>query len=197
MKTVEIKGSLRTDLGKKATKSLRKEGLVPGVLYGGENNVHFSTPANALNKIVITPNVYLLKLDIEGTVYNAIIKDQQFHPVSGDVLHMDFFQIFEEKPVTIAVPVTMEGFAKGVQKGGKLQLNSRRLKVKALMKDLPDSLTVDVTDIDLGKTLKVGELNFENIELLDPASNVVAAVKLTRAARGAMLAAQGEGEGEE
>ncbi len=197
MKTVEIKGNLRTDLGKKATKQLRKDGNVPCVVYGQGENVHFYAPENEFKKIVFTPNVYLIKLSIDGKEFDAIIKDQQFHPVTDTILHMDFLQFNAEKPLTIKVPVVTEGFAAGVKKGGKLQLNTRRLTVSAMCADIPDSLNIDVTNIDLGRTLKVGELSFENLTLTDAASTVIASVKLTRAARGAMLEGEEGAEGAE
>lgn len=197
MKTIEIKGSFRTDLGKKATKQLRKEDRVPCVLYGGEEVVHFHANRMEFKELLYTPHAYLIDLKIDGKDYKAIVQDTQFHPVSDRVLHIDFLQISDDKSVSIGIPVVLEGFAEGVKKGGKLSLNMRRLRVRALAKDLPDELKINVTPIKLGKSLKVGELNFDNLELLDPASNVVCAVKLTRAARGAAGAADDDDEGDE
>lgn len=192
MKSIEITGQLRTDLGKKGSKLLRREERVPCVMYGGSENIHFSVEKREILKLVNTHNVYIINFNIDGKEVKAIIQDVQYHPVSDEPLHFDFLQVTEEAPVTIGVPVILEGFAVGVQAGGKLQLMQRRLKVKAFIKDLPESLTVNVTDLGLGKVIKVGELEFENLELLSPASSVVASVKLTRAARGAMAAAATE-----
>lgn len=195
MKTIELKGTARKAVGKKDAKLLRRNEQVPCVLYGGTENHHFSVNLKDLKKIVYTPKVYIIDIDIDGQNYNAIMQDLQFHPVSDDILHIDFLQVVENKPVIINIPVILEGFAKGVQAGGKLSQLARTLKVKALAKDLPDDLTVDVTNLELGKSIKVGELNFENIELLDSKNAVVAAVKLTRAAKG--MSGEGSEEAEQ
>ena len=196
MKSIEIKGSLRTDLGKKATRELRKNNGVPCVLYGvkkGENGLpvatHFSVTVDGLRKLVYTPNIYLVNLDIDGTVVTAIMKDIQFHPVSDAILHVDFLQVEENKPVVMEVPVQLEGLAEGVRAGGKLALQIRKLKVKATYNAIPERLVIDVTPLGLGKTIKVGELSYEGLELMNAKDAVVCAVKLTRAARGAAAAA--------
>lgn len=197
METLKIKANLRTELGKKATKHLRREEKVPCVLYGGEKNVHFTALEKSFKGLVYTPSSFLLNIDIDGTEYKAIKQDIQFHPVTDKIIHIDFLQISDDKPVTIPVPVHLEGFAIGVKAGGKLQQNLRTLKVRALTKDLPDFVTVDVTDVALGKTVKVGSLQFDNLELLNNKDSVVAAVKLTRAARGAAGAGEEGAEGTE
>ena len=196
MKTIEIKGSVRTDIGKKATRELRKNNGVPCVLYGvkkDENGLpvatHFTVTVEGLRKLVYTPNLYLVNLDIDGTVVTAIMKDIQFHPVSDAILHVDFLQVEENKPVAMEVPVQLEGLAEGVRAGGKLALQIRKLKVKALYSAIPERLVIDVTPLGLGKTIKVGELSYEGLELLNAKDAVVCAVKLTRAARGAQAAA--------
>ena len=196
MKTIEIKGSVRTDIGKKATRELRKNNGVPCVLYGvkkDENGLpvatHFTVTVEGLRKLVYTPNIYLVNLDIDGTVVTAIMKDIQFHPVSDAILHVDFLQVEENKPVAMEVPVQLEGLAEGVRAGGKLALQIRKLKVKALYSAIPERLVIDVTPLGLGKTIKVGELNYEGLELMNAKDAVVCAVKLTRAARGAQAAA--------
>ena len=196
MKSIEIKGSLRTDLGKKGTRELRKNSGVPCVLYGvkkGENGLpvatHFSVTVDGLRKLVYTPNIYLVNLDIDGTVVTAIMKDIQFHPVTDAILHVDFLQVEENKAIVMEVPVQLEGLAEGVRAGGKLALQIRKLKVKALYNAIPERLVIDVTPLGLGKTIKVGELNYEGLELINAKDAVVCAVKLTRAARGAQAAA--------
>ncbi|MGL4852047.1 MAG: 50S ribosomal protein L25/general stress protein Ctc [Phocaeicola sp.] len=192
MKSIEIKGTVRTDLGKKATRELRKSDGVPCVLYGvakGENGlptaVHFTVTMDGLRGLIYTPNIYLVNLDIDGTVVTAILKDLQFHPVTDAVLHVDFLQVEEDKPILMEVPVQLEGLAEGVRAGGKLALQSRKLKVKALYNAIPERLTVDVTPLGLGKTVQVGQLSYEGLELMDSKDAVVCVVKLTRAARGA------------
>lgn len=185
MQTIEIKGTVRTELGKKSTKALRAEGNVPCVIYGGEEVVHFTAPEAEFRKIIYTPNVYIINVNVDGKTYPTILQDEQFHPVKEQLLHADFLQIKEDKPVTIEIPVTLEGFAEGVKAGGKLQLEMRKLKVKALSKYLPDTLNININNLDIGKTMQVGQLSFDNIELLNAKNAVVVAVRLTRAARAA------------
>jgi large subunit ribosomal protein L25 len=185
MQTIEIKGTVRTELGKKSTKSLRSEGKVPCVIYGGETNIHFTASEAEFRKIIYTPNVYIVNPNADGTVYPTIRQDTQFHPVKEQLLHADFLLVKEEKPVVIEIPVKLDGFAEGVRAGGKLQLEKRKLKVKALAKDLPDTLDINIDNLGLGKTMQVGQLSFENLELLNAKNAVVVAVRLTRAARAA------------
>ena len=154
MKSIEIKGSLRTDLGKKATRELRKDNGVPCVLYGvkkDENGLpvatHFTVPVDGLRNLVYTPNIYSVNLDIDGTVVTAIMKDIQFHPVKDTILHVDFLQVEENKPIVMEVPVQLEGLAEGVRAGGKLALQLRKLKVKASYTAIPERLVIDVTPL--------------------------------------------------
>lgn len=192
MQVFDLKGELRADLGKKATKALRVNEKVPCVLYGGGENVHFSVTEADLRKLLYTPHVYLVKLNLDGKVYDAVMRDIQFHPVTDKALHIDFYQTFEDKQVVLEVPVRTEGFAIGVQAGGKLNLTSRKLKVKAFPKDMPDELLVNVEKLGVGKAVKVKDLSFENIEIVNAKSVVVAQVKLTRAARAAQQQQQSE-----
>ncbi len=185
MKTFELKGDLREGLGKKATKAYRVENLVPCVLYGGEEVKHFNATVDGIRKLVYTPEVYIVNLELGGKTVTAIMKDLQFHPVSDQLLHADFLQITDKKPITIEIPVVLEGLAEGVKAGGKLSLEMRKLKVKGLYKDFPEKLVVNIENLGLGKTIQIGALNFPNLELLNAKDNVVCAVKLTRAARGA------------
>ena len=196
MKSIEINGSLRTETGKKATRELRKSNSVPCVLYGinkDENGnqvaTHFTVTNDGLRNLVYTPHIYVVNLNIDGKVVTAIMKDIQFHPVTDRILHVDFLQIDETSPIVIEVPVKLEGLAEGVKAGGKLALQVRKLKVKALYNAIPERLNVDVTNLGLGKTIKVGELNYEGLQILNAKEAVVCAVKLTRAARGAQAAA--------
>ena len=196
MKSIEIKGSLRTETGKKATRELRNNDIVPCVLYGVQKDengnpvaTHFTVTTDGLRNLVYTPHIYVVDLNIDGKIVNAIMKDIQFHPVTDKILHVDFYQIDEAKPIVMEVPVQLEGLADGVKAGGKLALQIRKLKVKALYNVIPERLVVNVTNLGLGKTIKVGELNYEGLELLNAKEAVVCAVKLTRAARGAQAAA--------
>ncbi|MBM6882728.1 50S ribosomal protein L25/general stress protein Ctc [Bacteroides caecigallinarum] len=196
MKSIEIKGSLRTETGKKATRDLRKNNSVPCVLYGlnkDENGnqvaTHFTVTNDGLRNLVYTPHIYVVDLNIDGKVVTAIMKDIQFHPVTDNILHVDFLQIDESNPIVMEVPVKLEGLAEGVKAGGKLALQVRKLKVKALYNLIPERLVIDVTNLGLGKTIKVGELNYEGLQILNTKEAVVCAVKLTRAARGAQAAA--------
>ena len=196
MKSIEVKGSLRTETGKKAAHSLRQNNGVPCVLYGMQKDengnqvaTHFTVTVDGLRKLVYTPHIYVVDLNIDGKIVNAIMKDIQFHPVTDAILHVDFLQINEENPIVMEVPVQLEGLAEGVKAGGKLALQTRKLKVKALYNLIPERLVVNVTNLGLGKTIKVGELNYEGLTLLNAKEAVVCAVKLTRAARGAQAAA--------
>jgi large subunit ribosomal protein L25 len=184
MKTFELKGFKREDTGKKATKACRKESSVPCVLYGGNEVIHFAVTKESIRKLIYTPEVFIVDLSIAGQKYIAILKDSQYHPVSDELLHADFLQISEDKPVVMQIPVALEGLAQGVKDGGKLSKDMRKLKVKGLYKDFPEQLVINIEDLGLGKTIQVGSLNFDNLELLNAKDNVVAAVKLTRAARG-------------
>lgn len=188
MQVFELKGEVRKDLGKKATKAVRKEGKVPCVLYGGEANIHFAVFEKDLKKLLYTPNVYIVNLELDGKACRAVMREIQFHPVTDRVLHIDFYQISEEKPVAMEIPVRLTGHAVGVQAGGKLALIVRKLKVKALPKDMPDEVVVDVTSLGVGKSIKVQDIQLEGVELLNAKSVVVAQVKLTRAARAAQSA---------
>ncbi|HEY5591491.1 MAG TPA: 50S ribosomal protein L25/general stress protein Ctc [Paludibacter sp.] len=189
MKTFELNGTVRTDLGKKATKADRVTEKVPCVLYGVSDNVHFTTTISDIRKLIYTPEVFVVNLNIDGKKTKAIMKALQFHPVTDIVLHIDFLQITEDKPVIVELPVKLEGLAEGVKAGGKLSLEVRKLKVKGLYTQLPENIVVDVTSLGLGKSIQVGKVSVENLEILNNKNAVVAQVKLTRAARGAAATA--------
>jgi large subunit ribosomal protein L25 len=190
MKTIELKGAGRVSLTKTAVKKLRVEGEVPCVLYGeGGKNVHFSVPERSLKDLVYTPTAYLVKLSVDGTAYTAVMRELQFHPVTDKILHIDFFPVHEDRPVAIDVPITISGNSEGVRQGGKLQVITRRLKVSALPKYLPDALNVDITNLSIGKTIVVGDLKYENVNILNPKVTIICAVKVTRAAIGQQGAA--------
>ncbi|MFV0365527.1 MAG: 50S ribosomal protein L25/general stress protein Ctc [Mangrovibacterium sp.] len=190
MKSVAINGELRAAVGKKDAKALRAVSKVPCVLYGGKEPVHFQADFSEFRKIIYTPNVYLIDLEISGKSYKAIMQDIQWHPVHEEILHVDFLQIFDDKAVKIDVPVKVEGYAKGMREGGKLKINLRRLRVKALPTNIPDTIKININDLGLGQAIKVGQVNAENVEILNAKSNPVVTVVITRAARAAMNAAK-------
>ena len=197
MKEINVSGKKRTDVGKKASKMLRKEGMIPCNLYGekkGENGLPeafaFMAPMTELRKAVYTPHVYVVNLNIDGTEHKAIIKELQFHPTSDALLHADFFEINETKPITVGIPVKLNGLAQGVRDGGKLNLSIRKIDVTAPYKQIPEILNIDVTNLGLGKAIKVGELSFEGLKLATPAQVVVCSVKETRASKAAAAVAE-------
>ncbi|MFM7021393.1 MAG: 50S ribosomal protein L25/general stress protein Ctc [Flavobacteriales bacterium] len=183
MKSVEIQGTKRTTGETKATiKAVRNSGLVPCVLYGGGEPVHFTTPLTSFKLLIFTPDSYLVNLDVDGKKYQAVLQDAQFHALTDEMLHADFMQVFEDKPVVIEVPVKITGTSVGVLAGGKLQVKLKKLKVKALPKNLPDFVTVDISNIGIGQSVKVGALATEGFEFVSSANSVVVTVRVTRAA---------------
>ena len=201
MNTVEVKGTLRKDLGKPEAKRLRKEEQVPCVLYGTETPVHFSTDVRSFKKLVYTPDAYLVKVEIDGTTYDAVMQDAQFHPVSDAIIHADFKSISDDKPVTIDIPVHTFGKSKGVIAGGRLSVNLRSVKIKALPGSLPDTIEVDITPLAIGDTVKIKDLKLaDGVAALNNGNSVVVAVKTTRVSRSADTLDDEEGaetEGEE
>ena len=184
MKSFDLKGTSRTEVGKKSTNELRKNNGIPCVLYGIEKEAKaFAVTADAVRKLVYTPDIHVVNLTIDGVECKAVLKDIQFHPVKDTILHMDFLQIVEDKAIVMEVPTVLTGLAAGVKLGGKLQQAIRKIKVKAVYANIPEKLTVDVTELALGKSIKVGELSFEGIELVTPAQTVVCSVAATRASR--------------
>ena len=195
MKEFSVSGQKRATTGKKAAKELRKEGLVPCNLYGekkGENGLPealaFAIPAAQLRKVVYTPHVYVVNLTIDGEAHKAVMKELQFHPTTDTLLHIDFYEVNETKPITIGIPVKLTGHAQGVRDGGRLSQAVRQLNVTAPYKQIPETLEIDVTDLKLGKAIKVAELNFNGLEIATPAQVVVCSVKATRASRAAAAA---------
>ncbi len=214
MKTFELTAEPRIDLGKKATKALRAEGKIPAVINGGEVVTLPYTAAlkpgeklveiedgkglittdivvtnEAVRKLIYTPEIYAIDLEVNGEKRHAILKDIQFHPVKDNILHIDFLEVNDKKPVVIEVPVVLEGHAEGVKAGGKLQLNMKKLRVRAIYTDVPEKLVINVDNLGLGKTIQVGDLHFDGLELINAKNAVVCTVALTRAARGAAAAA--------
>ncbi|MDY3287511.1 MAG: 50S ribosomal protein L25/general stress protein Ctc [Bacteroidaceae bacterium] len=192
MKSINVKGTARTATGKKATRDLRKNGGVPCNLYGESKNengesiaMSFATTQEELRKLVYSPDIYSVNLTIDGKECKAVMKELQFHPVTDQLLHVDFYEITEEKPIVMEVPIQMTGLAEGVKAGGKLAASVRKLKVRAPYTAIPEKLIIDVTNLALGKTIKVGELSFEGLELVTSPSVVVCQVKMTRSAMSA------------
>jgi len=213
MKTFKLEGTPRTEVGKKSTKALRKEGLIPAILYGheivelpykgklekGQNLIenqgkgmivnNFFVSFADVRKLIYTPEIFLVELTLGGKVYNAILKDLQAHPVSDEILHLDFLAVYEDKPIVMEVPVVLEGHAVGVKAGGKLSLVSRKLRVKAFAKDIPENLKVNVEELELGKSIQVKTLSFDKLQLINAPDSVVCSVVITRSARAAADAA--------
>ena len=188
MKSITINGSQRESVGKVSTKALRNAGMVPCVVYGGDKAVHFSAEELAFSKLIFTPNAHTVVIALDnGTSINAILQDIQFHPVSDKILHIDFYQLFDDKEVTMNFPVNVIGNAPGVMAGGVLNLNQRKLRVKALPANLPDFIDADVSELNIGNKLYINKLENDNYTFLQPANTVVAQVRVSRAA---MKAAQ-------
>ena len=214
MNSFQLAAEPRTDLGKKAAKQLRKENKIPVVLNGGEHidlpfkgtlkpgekiieigrgkgliTTDLAVTTDAVRKLIYTPDIFAIELDINGEKRNAVLKDIQFHPVKDTILHIDLLEVNDKKPVTIEVPVKLEGHAEGVKAGGKLTLSMKKIKVKAIYTQIPERVIINVDNLGLGKTLQIGDLHFEGLELVNAKNAVVCAVQLTRAARGAQAAA--------
>jgi large subunit ribosomal protein L25 len=188
MKSITIKGSERESVGKVATKALRNAGAVPCVLYGGDQPVHFSAEDKAFKSLVYTPNAHTVVIELEnGKSYNAVLQDIQVHPVSDKILHIDFYQLFDNKEVTMEIPVRVTGTSPGVLLGGVLRLNQRKLKVKALPANLPDYIDADISSLEMGNKLYITKLASDKYKFLHPDNTVVCQVRISRAA---MKAAQ-------
>ena len=196
MKEINVTGQKRTDLGKKASKTLRKEGLVPCNLYGQAMAdgkpvaMAFAVAMSDLRKIVYTPHVYVINLIIDGEPHTAIMKELQFHPVTDALLHVDFLEVNDQKPITIGIPVKLVGLAQGVRDGGRMNLSIRKINVTAPYQQIPEHLDIDVTALKIGKSIKVGELSFEGLELATGKDVIVCSIKMTRAAMSAAAAAE-------
>ena len=190
METIQIHGVKRENFGKKGSKDVRRNGLIPAIVYGGsEEAVHFALDEKELKPLLYTPNSYIVELDIDGTKQLAVLREVQFHPVKDNPIHIDFFRVLPGKPVAIDVPIRIVGNSEGVKLGGKLTVQKRKLRVSGLVEYLPDYLEIDITNLNIGKSIFVGDLKYDNLTLLAPATTSVCAVIMTRAARGAAAAA--------
>ncbi|MCL2027533.1 MAG: 50S ribosomal protein L25/general stress protein Ctc [Bacteroidales bacterium] len=180
MKTVSMSGSPRANVGKKDAKALRNEGLVPCVIYGGKEQIHFSTPETSFKPIVFTPDVCFIEVDLNGEKYLTILQDIQYHKVSDRILHADLFELHDDKVITLPVPVVYAGSSPGVLKGGKLEKSLRKIKVKALPKHMPETLTVDLGALEIGDMVKISSIETKNFTIVDNPNTTVCAVKTTR-----------------
>ena len=180
MKTVSLSGSLREDVGSKGAKALRKEGQVPGVVYGNGGNIHFHVKETDLNKLVFTPEVHFVSIELEGNEHKAIFKEIQFHPVTDRITHFDLLAVSEDKIISIALPVKLTGSSPGVLNGGKLSQNYRKIKLKALAKDLPEFLSLDISELKIGMSIRLGEIEVPNVTLLGDMRDVIVSVKTSR-----------------
>ena len=187
MKEINVTGQKRENLGKKASKELRKQGLIPCNIYGekkGENGLPeayaFAIPFTELRKIIYTPHIYVIDIDIEGVHRTAILKEIQFHPVTDALLHVDFYEVNDQKPITIGIPVKLVGLAQGVRDGGRMNISIRKINVTAPYQQIPEHLDVDVTKLRIGKSIKVGQLSYEGIEIATGKEVIVCSIKMTR-----------------
>ncbi len=185
MKTIRLIGEPRTDLGTSASRQLRKDGKVPCVIYGGEDHVSFSVYRDDFKNLVYTPNTYLVQVEIGDKKYKSVLKEIQFHPVNDLINHVDFLEIADDKPVSIGIPVRITGNSPGVREGGKLMVKIKKLKVKGLIANMPDDIEVNIDAVDMGKSIKVGDITVANLELLDAPANAVLSVVVTRASKSA------------
>jgi large subunit ribosomal protein L25 len=191
MREINVSGKTRTEVGKKASKMLRKEGLVPCNIYGeSKEALSFTASFSELRKVIYTPHVYVVNLNIDGKEHKAIVKELQFHPTTDALLHADFFEVNDSKEITVGIPVKLNGLAQGVRDGGKLNLSIRKINVTAPYKQIPEVLDIDVTNLQLGKAIKVGSLSFEGLKIATSPEVVVCSVKATRASRAAAAATE-------
>lgn len=199
MKEIEVTGKKRSTIGKKSSNNLRKEGFIPCNLYGeakDENGapkaLAFTCPMNELRKIVYTPHIYVINLIIDGESHTAILKELQFHPVTDALLHVDFYEVNDQKPITIGIPIKLTGLAQGIRDGGRMNLSIRKINVTAKYQDIPEHLDIDVTDLKIGKSIKVGDLHFEGLEMATSKEVVVCSIKATRKSNAASKAEDAE-----
>ncbi|WP_298779228.1 50S ribosomal protein L25/general stress protein Ctc [uncultured Polaribacter sp.] len=180
MKSITIKGSKRESVGKVATKALRNAGMVPCVIYGGDKPVHFSAEEKAFKSLVYTPNVYTATINVDGEKILTILQDIQFHPVTDKILHVDFYQLFDDKEVTMNIPVKLTGTSPGVLNGGSLRFTNRKLKIKALPANLPDFVTADISGLKIGSKLVLSSLFNDDYTFMHPENTVVVQVRTSR-----------------
>jgi len=184
MKTIAISAEKRTELGKKFTRDLRRANHVPCVMYGGAEVIHFHAHENDFRHIVYTPNAYIVEITINGTLHKAVMKELQFHPVSDKLTHIDFVEVFQDSPFVLEIPIKLVGVAIGLKDGGKPRQRRRVLKVRGLLQHLPDALEIDITDVAIGDVIKVGDLAYDNLEILDPSRSMIFSIVSSRISKG-------------
>ncbi len=194
MKSVSISGSLRENVGKKDAKSQRRQGMIPCVIYGGKEQKLFLVEDKQFTKLLYTPEVNYVELELDGKITKAIVQDTQFHPITDKLLHVDFLEVVDGKPITIEIPFKVAGTSPGVLKGGSLKKRVRKLKVRGLLENIPEEITADISNLDINQFIKVGDLSVENLTIVDNPNKVIVIVNPTR---NAVAATEGEGEGEE
>lgn len=182
MKTIEINGHLREAVGSKSAKQLRREGQVPGVIYGGGRNIHFHADSRELDKLVYTPDVYKITLNLDGEKTVAVLREAQYHPVMDNMLHIDLVEVVAGQPITLQLPVELTGNSIGIKNGGVLRKNAKKLLVKGMIDDLPETISIDITKMKIGSVKKVGDLSIEGVEFLETDNRVVVAIKTSRKA---------------
>lgn len=180
MKKVSLSGSLRENVGKKDAKKHRREGNIPCVIYGGEKQIHFVANEIKFDKIIFTPEVYLITVAVDGKEYQTILQDVQYHPVTDKVLHADFLELTPGKAISIGIPVVLKGSSAGVIAGGQLIKKMHKVRLKGLVENLPEIVEVDITDLAIGGSIKIRDIEFENLSLLDPSNSVIVRVKMSR-----------------
>ena len=193
MESIGLKASLRKETGKKSSKAIRTGEAVPCILYGGKENINFFVTEADFRGLIFTPATYIVNVDIDGAVHNAIIQDMQFHPVTDKLLHADFYEISDNKPITVEIPVKVTGSSIGVREGGKLVVDKRKIKVKGLAKNIPAEVTVNITELGIGKTIRAGEIVTENFDVVLGKDTPIVSVRTTRAAASAALEAAKQG----
>jgi len=180
MKTISINAEKRTELGKKSTRDLRKADNVPCVMYGGAEVLHFYAHENEFRHMVYTPNAYIIEVKLDGKVHKAIMQDLQFHPVTDKLYHLDFVEVFDGRPVTMEIPIKLTGAAIGLKDGGKQRQSRRVIKVRGLLEHFPDTLEIDITEVGVGDVIKVGDLEYDNLEVLDPSRSMIYSIVSSR-----------------
>jgi large subunit ribosomal protein L25 len=193
METVAVNGTIRTEVGKKATKAIRKEGLVPCIIYGGEKVIHFSSISKAFKSLIFTPEFKLVEITIDGTPYKCILKDAQYHPVSDEIVHLDFLQLIEGQNIVVNIPVSFKGVSPGVKAGGKLVSKLRTIKIKTTPDKIVNQLFVDISEITLGSSVRVRDVEItEGMQVMNPGATPVASIDIPRALKSAGAAADAD-----
>jgi large subunit ribosomal protein L25 len=197
MKTISISAEKRTEVGKKNTRELRKLNHVPCVMYGGTEVIHFHAHENDFRHLIYSHNAFICELNLEGKKHKAVMQEVQFHPVTDKLNHIDFVEVFDDRPVTVEIPISLTGAAIGIKNGGKPRQRRRVLKVRGLIEHLPDTLDIDISNVEIGDVIKIGDLSFDHLEILDPSRSMIYAVVSSRVSMKGMEIEEPVVEGEE